>query len=109
MRENQKADLLREIAGLAAWVIRQAEAGREIQARRGREVETLRSPAISRLSQKRDEGLGISVALSAAEVERLAEALDRGTVPTPAMRRALSSLADPEREPPRLIWDKAEA
>ena len=29
---SQKAELLREVAGLAAWVVRQAEQGREIDA-----------------------------------------------------------------------------
>jgi hypothetical protein len=36
---SQKAELLREVAGLAAWVVRQAEQGREIQARDGQNVE----------------------------------------------------------------------
>lgn len=109
LRENQKADLLREIAALAAWVIRQAEAGRKIEARRGREVEILHSPAIERLHRKQDEGLGTRIVLSKPEVERLAEILDRGFAPTPALRRVLSNLADPERKPPRLTWKKTAA
>ena len=39
--QEQKAELLREVAGLAAWVVRQAEQGREIQARDGQNVEPL--------------------------------------------------------------------
>jgi hypothetical protein len=109
LRENQKADLLREIAALAAWVIRQAEAGRRIEARRGRDVEILRSPAIERLSRKRGEGLVGRIELTDAEVERLAEILDRGFTPTPALRRALSRLADPKRRPPRLHWKETAA
>jgi hypothetical protein len=106
LRESQKADLLRELTGLASWVIRQAEAGRRIEARRGRDVETLRSPAIERLHRKQDEvGLG-RIDLTEAEVERLAEILDRGFSPTPALREALSRLADPKRQPPQLHWKK---
>jgi hypothetical protein len=109
LRENQKADLLREIAALAAWVIRQAEAGRRIEARRGRDVETLRSPALERLSQKQDEGFGGRIDLTDAEAERLAEILDRGFSPTPALRKALSRLGDPKRRPPQLQWKETVA
>jgi hypothetical protein len=104
LRENQKADLLREIATLAAWVIRQAEAGRRIEARRGRDVETLRSPAIERLSRQRDEGPLGRIELSEVEVEKLAEVLDRGFSPTLGLRKALANLADPKRTPPQLRW-----
>src|SRR6185436_18067646 len=93
LRENQKADLLREIAVLAAWVIRQAEAGRRIEARSGRDVETLRGPVIERLSRKRAEEPIGRIDLTDAEVERLAGILDRGFSPTPALRKALSRLA----------------
>jgi hypothetical protein len=109
LRENQKADLLREIGALAAWVIRQAEAGRRIEARRGRDVEILRSPALDRLSHKQDRGLPERIDLSDAEVERLAEIMDRGFSPTPALRKALSRLADPKRRPPRLHWKETTA
>ncbi len=109
LRENQKAELLREIAELAAWVVRQAEAGRRIEARLGRDVETLRSPAIERLSRKQDEGLAGRIDLTEAEAERLAEILDRGFSPTPALRKALSRLADPKRQPPRLHWKNTAA
>jgi hypothetical protein len=109
LRENQKADLLRELAELASWVIRQAEAGRTIEARRGRDVETLRSPAIERLRRKQDESIVERIDLTDAEVERLAEILDRGFTPTLALRKALSHLADPKRRPPRLHWKATSA
>jgi len=109
LRENQKSDLLREIAALAAWVIRQAEAGRRIEARRGRDVEILCSPAIERLSRSQAEGLAGRIDLTDAEVERLAEVLDRGFSPTPALRKAFSRLADPNRRPPRLHWKETAA
>jgi hypothetical protein len=103
LRESQRADLLRELAGLASWVIRQAEAGRKIEARRGREVETLRSPAIERLHRKRDESVE-RIELTEAEIKRLAEILDGGFSPSPALRKALSRLAESTRRPPRLVW-----
>jgi hypothetical protein len=109
LRENQKAELLREIAELAAWVVRQVEAGRRIEARLGRDVETLSSPAIERLNRKQDAGLIGRIDLTEAEVERLAEILDRGFSPTPALRKALSRLADPKRRPPRLHWKETSA
>jgi hypothetical protein len=104
LRENQKADLLRELAALASWVIRQAEAGRTIEARSGQDVETLCSPALERVRRRCDEGMGIRIKLTDAEVERLAEILDRGFSPTPALRRALSRLVDSKRRPPQLHW-----
>jgi hypothetical protein len=109
LRENQKADLLREIAEVASWVIRQAEAGRTIEARHGGNVETFRSPAIERLRRKQDEGALGGIDLTEAEVERLAEILDRGFSPTIALRKALSRLSDPKRRPPRLHWKETVA
>jgi hypothetical protein len=70
---------------------------------------TLRNPSIERLSRKQDEGIGGRIDLTDAEVERLAEILDRGFSPTPALREALSRLADPKRRPPRLRWKKTAA
>jgi uncharacterized protein (DUF1778 family) len=49
------------------------------------------------------------IVLSDAEVERLAEVLDRGFSPTPALRKALSRLADPKRNPPKLRWKETTA
>ena len=109
LRENQKADLLYEIAMLAAWVIRQAEAGRRIEARRGREVETLQNFVIERLSRKHAGALSGRIDLADTEVRRLAEILDQGFSPTPALREALSRLADPKRQPPRLRWQETKA
>jgi len=109
LRENQKADLLRELTELASWVIRQAEAGRRIEARRGRDVETLRSPAIERLRRRQDESVSGRIDLTDAEAERLAEILGRGFSPTLALRKALLRLADPKRQPPRLRWNETAA
>jgi len=102
LRQNQRADLLREIALLASWVVRQAEAGRSIEARRGRDVEALESPLLDRLRQRGRAGIVGRIELTDLEVERLAEVLDRGFSPTPALRKVLSRIAEPRRRPPKL-------
>ena len=50
-----------------------------------------------------------TIYLTDAEVERLAEILDRDFVPTPALHTVLARLADPKRRPPRLRWKKTAA
>jgi len=109
LRQNQRADLLREIASLASWVVRQAEAGSSIEARRGRDVEALESPLLDRLRKRRSAGIVGRIELKDSEVERLADVLDRGFSPTPALRKALSRLAEAKRSPPRLRWRKGGA
>src|SRR5438477_7818033 len=74
---SQKADLLREVAALAAWVVRQAEQGREVEARDGRTVEPLVHPALERVRARKAHAAGQVLALDAGEIERLAAALDR--------------------------------
>ncbi len=103
---SQKADLLREVASLAAWVVRQAEAGRSVEARRGTEVETLTHPVIERLRAGHETSVVPHVTLSDAEVKRLARILDRGFEPTPTLRAVLQRLANPKRRPPKLRWKK---
>ena len=44
------------------------------------------------------------IELTDAEVERLAEILNRPFSPTPALRKALSRLTYPKRQPPKLRW-----
>lgn len=56
-----------------------------------------------------DEELADLRDLTDAETERLAEILDRGFSPTPALRAALARLADPQRQPPQLHWDETAA
>jgi hypothetical protein len=67
--------------------------------------------ALSDLERLRmqDEGLAGRIDLTKAEAERLAEILARGFAPTPALRKALSRLADPNRRPPRLKWKEISA
>ena len=106
---SQKADLLREVASLAAWVVRQAEKGREIEARQGRTVEPLVHPALDRLRSLRKRRVGRPLALSEGEVERLAAALDRGFNPSAGLRAVLANLASSGRRAPKLRWKKSAA
>ncbi len=106
---SQKAELLREVAALASWVVGQAERGRSIEARHGEEVEALVHPAIERIRGQARQIGGERLALSGAEVSRLAEILDRGYRPTPALRKALSRLAGQRRRPPALRWRRKAA
>lgn len=103
---SQKAELLREVAALAAWVVRQAGQGRAVEAHGGSEVETLVHPALDRLRAQGQKPVGQGLALRDDEVVRLASVLNRGFNPPPALRRALANLAEPQREAPKLRWRK---
>lgn len=104
LRANQKADLLRELAAFAGWVVRQAEAGKRIEARSGTEVERLDHPALERVRARRGRGPIARIVLTESEVDRLAGILDRGFAPTPALRKVLADLAAGDRRPPRTKW-----
>ena len=106
LEPSQKADLLREISDLAAWVVRQAEEGREIEARKGDSVEPLVHPALERMRARRSTHLGGPLVLNDREVERLAAILDRPFDPPPALRAALSRLASETRRSPKLRWKR---
>jgi hypothetical protein len=107
LEPSQKAELLRETSALAAWVVRQAEQGRRIEARSGRNVETLVHPALERLRSRTGRRVGQPLTLSDGEARLLATVLDRGFDPPPALRAALASLAKPGRRPPKLRWKKS--
>jgi len=104
LRQNQRADLLREISALASWVVRQAEAGRSIEARSGHDVEALDSPLLDRLRVSRNAGIVGRIELTDSEVERLADVLAGGFSPTPALRKVLSRLSETKRRPPKIRW-----
>ena len=107
LEPNQKAELLREVAAIAGWVMRQAKQGRVIEARRDNEVEQLRHPALERLQAGREQPVGDRLILSAAETQRLAAILDHGFDPPPALQAALAHLAQVNRQPPALRWSPA--
>ncbi len=103
---SQKADLLREVAALAGWVVRQAAQGRRVEARNGTDVESLDHPALERLRGTGSLRASERIALGVDEVTRLADILNRPFTPTPALRAALANLASPKRRPPALRWRK---
>jgi hypothetical protein len=109
LNPSQKADLLREVAALAAWVVRQAEQGRMVEARRGSEVEPLVHPALERIRGARERPVGRRLELSNAELARLGDVFDRGFDPPPGLRQALAHLATSKRRPPKLRWKKPAA
>ncbi len=102
LRENQKAELLREMAAITSWVFAQARAGRSIEARGPDRVEELRHPAL-----RARQGLA-HVVLSAEEAERLITLMDAETWPNPRLAETLAHLKDPERVAPELRWSKEE-
>jgi len=106
---SEKAELLREVSALAAWVVRQVEQGRTIEARRGRVVEPLSHPVLDRLRHTRKVPSPRRISLTEHEAVRLAKILSQGFRPPPALRRALASLGDPRRHPPLLRWKKSTA
>ena len=109
LRPNQKADLLRELTALAAWVIRQADAGRTVEARGEDDAQPLVHPVVERLLRMRrgDPSGPAQIALSDEEVERLASILEGGFSPTPDLRRLLHQLSQTDRPPPDLTWDES--
>lgn len=108
LQPNQKAELLREVASIAGWVVRQAEQGRVIEAHRDQEVEQLRHPALERLqAAQKSQPVGNSLRLSTEETLRLAAILEEGFNPPPALRKALANLAQSNHQPPTLRWPSA--
>jgi uncharacterized protein (DUF1778 family) len=92
--EHQESDLLQKLAALASWVIQQAEAGHRIEAQE----------VLERLEADPSQQLMTRILLDDEQVRRLAEVLERGYSPTPALRRLLASFADPDHEPPEPKW-----
>ncbi len=98
LRENQKAELLRELASMAAWLVAQARAGRTIEARGPTGVEVFSHPALKASSSVE------RLVLAPDEVERLAAVLESDPPLSDALRATLGRLADEGRRPPELSW-----
>jgi hypothetical protein len=100
LRDNQKAELLREIAAIAGWVIAQARAGRVIEARGPDGVEVLHHPAV--------DGRDVleRVVLSPAEADRLEALLAAEPEPSPALRQTLERLLELDATPPSPRWSE---
>ena len=111
LRTNQKADLLRELTALAAWVIHHAAEGRDVVARGEDDVRELDHPVIERIRQHHEQAAALSTRLELddEETRRLTEILDRGFDPPPALLECLRRLADPKRSAPELVWSDASA
>ncbi len=109
LRTNQKADLLRELTDLAAWVIRQATEGRAVVARGEDDVRELSHPVVERLRRRHEQATAPATRLELDDdqTRRLAEILDRGFDPPAALVACLRRLAQPEREAPELTWTDA--
>lgn len=98
LRENQKAELLRELAFMAAWLVAQARAGRTIEARGPSGVEVFNHPAL-RTTSRTDR-----LVLTPDEVERMAALLEGDAPLSPALRGTLARLSAEDRRPPDLTW-----
>jgi hypothetical protein len=106
--QSHKAELLREMAALSAWVLQQSASGMLIEARSGKKVVTCDMPVVTRLREMTSAPTVGSIVLSESETKRLAKILDEGFKPTAGLRKALVNLADSNRKPPVIRWkDKA--
>ena len=111
LRANQKADLLRELTTLAAWVVRQAAEGRVVVAQGADDVLELNHPVIERIRRRREESEALPgrLELTDDETRRLAQILEQEFAPPPALLASLRRLADPNRTTPELTWSDAPA
>lgn len=96
---EQTGGLLQDLVALASWVIRQAAAGRVIEARGEDGTHALVHPVLMRLNPA-----ATRIALSDEEAERLEVILERGVSPTPALIEVLEELGRSERPMPALTW-----
>ncbi len=96
---SQKADLLREMAMITRWVLRQAEAGRDVIAEGPDGREILAHPALDAL-YARPARLFLDDAEAAGLSQLLSEPPPASWVAT--VRRA----TDPNQTPPRVRWKR---
>jgi len=111
LRTHQKAELLRELTALAAWVVRQTAEGRTVVARGEDDVRELEHPVLEKIRRRRERARGSMqrLELDDDETRQLAEILDRGFDPPPAVVACLRRLTDPDRKAPELLWSDASA
>lgn len=94
LKESQKAELLREIALLASWVVSQARAGRVIEAHGADGVQVLHHPMLDRNAPLP------RIVLSPEEADRLVELLERPPQPSTRVAARLSR----NQPAPKLRW-----
>ncbi len=97
LRENQKAELLRELTSMAAWLVGHVRAGRVVEARGPDGVDVFRHPAL--------EGRGgmRRVRLDPDEADALATLLAADEPLSGAARETLRRVAGGQ-PPPKLRW-----
>lgn len=95
--QNQKAHLLREVAALASWCVRLADAGE-------RSLPVSSNPVLEGLSPPRQDPRRLT--LSMEEATKLQEILDAPFAPPPGLERALASLLSAQRRPPSILWNE---
>ena len=98
LRENQKAELLRELASMASWLVAQSRSGRVIEARGANGVEVFNHPVLRASSSVE------RVVLAPDEAERLTDLLESDAPLSGALKATLARLADEDRRPPELSW-----
>lgn len=98
LRENQKAELLRELSGIASWVLLQSRAGRQVEARGSSGTEILQHPLVTaRLTR---------ISLTEEEAEQLKSILSTEQIPD-ALKRTLERIATRPKAPV-LRWPETE-
>lgn len=97
LRENQKAELLRELSGIASWVLLQSRAGRRIEARGPSGTEVLQHPLVSSRLMR--------IVLTEEEVSQL-ERLLTGEMPE-ALKQTLERIATRPKAP-AVRWPDAD-
>lgn len=101
LRENQKAELLRELAMITAWVVGQLRAGRVVEARGPEGVEAFRHPALTEVAEP------VRVMLTEQEARSLAALMEAPPSLSPALLHTLRRVAA-SAPPPSLVWPPAE-
>ncbi len=99
-KSNQKADLLRGLTTLAAWVIRQVVEGRDVLAKDANDIRELHHPILEKIRQRGE--VETTLQFSDEETQRLAKIMNQSFNPPPALRESLRRLASPVRDSPEL-------
>ena len=101
-RPNQKADLLRELASIASWVVQQSVEGRQIQAKGEDGVQKLQHSTLDRLRQSAQPSHELK--LSEGELERLSELMSGHVEMSIQLKESLRRISSDEHTPPQLTW-----
>ncbi len=97
LRDNQKAELLRELTLVTAWVVEQLRAGRVVEARGPNGVERFHHPVLTAGANP------VRVVLTAREAESLAALLDAPPRMSHELAETLRRVAA-SAPAPHLVW-----